>query len=473
MGQEIDNTQFSQHDFTEFRSRLEHETQILSSWVDEGKVANDHLVGGFEVESWLLDSSMLPAPCNDAFIKAFNNSLAVPELAQFNLEFNNTPIPLRELPFTYFYDELTRLWHQAELAANSLSPPASLLMIGTLPTLKLSDLSEQTMSDMKRYHALNEQIMKRRKDKPIHVDIQGKDHLELGSDNVMLEASTTSFQIHTQVPVRNAHHYYNASLAISAAMLALSANSPYVFGKDLWYETRIPLFEQAIDTANHQAPINRVSFGSHFLQHSILECFHENLDHFHILLPILEDHSDTLKHLRLHNGTIWRWNRPLLGFDHEKIPHIRIEHRAMPAGPTIKDMIANAAVFYGLLEFWAQKFMDGHRLPCFNESKNNFYNMAKYGMEVPIEWYGTSTSAQTLILDTLLPQARQGLQQLGIITQDINYFLTIIEERVAKKQTGSEWQRQFISKYNCPMSELTRTYQQFQKTETPVHTWSI
>ena len=473
VGQEIKNTKFTEQDFSIFRSTLESETQVLTSWLDQHILCNEGLVGGFEVESWILNSLFLPAPYNNEFINKFNSTLAVPELARFNLEFNNTPLRLEHSVFTSFYSELIQTWENAKEVATRLNSPSSLLLIGTLPTLRLEDLNEQSMSDMNRYHALNEQIMIRRKEEPLHINIEGKDRLTLGSNNVMLEASTTSFQIHTQVPAKYAHHYYNASLVVSAPMLALSANSPYVFGKELWNETRIPLFEQAIDTANPNAPIKRVSFGSKFLESSIKECFNENLENFYILLPTTDADNGTLKHLRLHNGTIWRWNRPLLGFDENKNPHIRIEHRVMPAGPTISDMVANAAFFYGLSHYWALNLKDGYSLPSFQEVKSNFYTVAKHGWEHKIHWYGESIFPDELILKTLFAQAKIGLEDLNIASKDIEKFLSIIYSRVSAKQTGADWQRKYVAMNKCDMAELTRTYQTLQNTEAPVHTWDF
>lgn len=472
MGQEITNTKFTDQDFSVFRTTLEQETRVLKDWLDQDILCNDGLVGGFEVESWILDSSFLPAPYNSEFIECFNSPLAVPELARFNLEFNNTPQRLEHSVFTKFYNELKQTWENAKEIANRLTFPSSLLLIGTLPTLRLADLNEKSMSDMNRYHALNEQIMIRRKDEPLHINIEGKDRLELGSNNVMLEASTTSFQIHTQVPAKYAHHYYNAALMISAPIVSLTANSPFVFGKDLWNETRIPLFEQAIDTANPNAPIKRVSFGSKFLENSIIECFNENLENFYILLPNADADNGTLMHLRLHNGTIWRWNRPLLGFDENNEPHIRIEHRVIPAGPTIVDMIANAAFFYGLSHYWALNLLDGHSLPTFKETRKNFYIMAKYGLDHTVNWFGKRISPEELILETLLPQAKTGLKYLNVSTDEIEKYLSIVYSRVNTKQTGADWQRKYVALHKCNMAELTSAYQQLQNTEAPVHTWS-
>jgi hypothetical protein len=181
----------------------------------------------------------------------------------------------------------------------------------------------------------------------------GREHLKLDHHDVMLESATTSFQIHIQLPLDIAHHFYNASIIASASMVALCANAPFLFGKDLWDESRIPLFEQSIETGGYDGaahgPIKRVSFGTDYARHSIIECFIENLDHFPVLLPVDSDSpNEAFEHLRLHNGTIWRWNRPLVGFDEDGTPHIRVEHRAPAAGPTTIDSMANAAFYYGV-----------------------------------------------------------------------------------------------------------------------------
>ncbi len=471
MGQEITNTSFSKKDFRIFRSCLKQETKILNEWFEQGVLSNDGLVGGFEIESWILDRALRPAPVNKEFLEHFNSSLASPELASFSLEFNNLPRDLINAVFSDFHTELENTWKQAQDVAKNLSIPSTLLLIGTLPTFQLSSLSKDTMSDMNRYRALNEQIMARRKEKFLHLYIQGNELLELDSGNVMLEATTASFQIHTQVPAQEAHHYYNAALMITAPLVVIAANSPYIFGKNLWNETRIPLFEQSIDTANPAAPIKRVSFGSGYIKESILECFEENLKDFYILLPIIEKDDGTLSHLRLHNGTIWRWNRPLLGFNEQGQPHIRIEHRAIPAGPTFIDMIANAAFFYGLQHYWAQMLKNGHSLPEFNEIKSNFYTAAIHSFDHSIIWFGEHVESVELLRNILLPQAEKGLSMMNISFSDIQKYLSIIAARIENQQTGASWQRKYVALHKCDMTELTRTYQRFQESGAPVHTW--
>jgi hypothetical protein len=471
MGQEINTITFTEKDFSSFNSALIHETEILEDWLKNDKFCNDKFMGGFEIESWILDSSLRPAPVNKEFLEKFKNPLVVPELALFNLEFNNIPHLLEKNFLSIIHSEINTLWLQAQLTAKQLQNPSSLLLIGTLPTLSISDLNENSMSDMKRYHALNTQIMKSRDNKPVHINIKGEDQLEIGNDNVMLEATTTSFQIHTQVPANQAHHYYNSAQIISAPIIAISSNSPFVLGKNLWSETRIPLFEQSIDTANPDAPIKRVSFGKDFLKDSIFECFSENLDNFYILLPTEYKNSKTLKNLRLHNGTIWRWNRPLIGFNENNQPHLRIEHRVMPAGPTIIDMMANAAFYYGLSHYWAQSLLNGYPLPDYNEVNKNFYTAAKYGVHHSLEWYGKTIQPVKLINDILLPQAKEGLKNLDITEDDIEKYISIISARAETKQTGADWQRNYVKKHKCDMHELTHVYKELQNKGSPVHTW--
>lgn len=471
MGQEIKNTNFSKNDFKTFYSCLKQETKILSDWYQQGMLSNDALVGGFEIESWILDSDYRPAPVNKEFLESFNSTLASPELASFSLELNNLPRNLTGTVFSDFLAEIENTWKQAQDVASNLSIPSKLLLIGTLPTFQLSSLSENAMSDMNRYHALNKQIMARRKEKFLHLSIQGNELLELDSGNVMLEATTASFQIHTQVPAKEAHYYYNASLIVTAPLVAVAANSPYIFGKNLWNETRIPLFEQSIDTAEPSETIKRVSFGSGFVKESILECFEENLKDSCILLPIVEKDDGTLSHLRLHNGTIWRWNRPLLGFNERGQPHIRIEHRAIPAGPTFIDMIANVAFYYGLQNYWAHMLKNGYALPEFNITESNFYTAAKHSFDHTINWFGKHIKSVELFQNILLPQAEEGLSMMSISLSDIRKYLTIIAERTENRQTGASWQRKYVATHKCDMVELTRIYHQFQESGAPVHTW--
>ena len=469
MGTEIDSIRFEADAWPQFLKRLKEETALLRRKVHDGAHSDRSAVGGFEIEAWLCDADMNPAPRNTEFLDRFGSDLATMELAKFNFELNNTPHPLTGDAFAKFAAQMHETCRRANETAVEMGLRA--VTVGILPTLKPSDFCLQNMSEMKRYRALNEQIFNERAGRPLLLDIAADhDRLRLRHDSVMLEAAATSFQIHTQVPFERAHHYYNASILASAATVAVSANSPFLFGKRLWHESRIPLFEQAVDSGEKRA---RVSFGSTFARESILECFDENFDDFDILLPILfEDASpDSFAHLRLHNGTIWRWNRPLVGFDDDGTLHFRVEHRVMPAGPSLVDMLANAAFYYGAATTLTKQLEDG-RLPCrFDEAQRNFYAAARRGLEAEVIWNGRTQPVQTLMLETLLPMAHDGLKTLGIAASDIDRYLTIIDARTRSKKNGAAWQLAYADAHGEDMTKLAEAYWKNQQTGAPVHTW--
>ena len=244
MGQEIAGVSFNDRDFERFRQHLRDETRQLESLLSASLSGADKRYAGLELEAWLLDKTMQPAAINDAFLKRLHDPLANAELAKFNIEFNTDPLPLTGDALSRLHRQLQNAWSNASQQAQKLN--AELMMIGILPTLSQDHLNVLNMSDMNRYRALNEQILAAR-GKPVELDISGDDHLKLTHHDVMLESAATSLQLHTQVPLTVAHHFYNASIMASAAMVAVSANSPYLFGHSLWQETRIPLFEQAIE----------------------------------------------------------------------------------------------------------------------------------------------------------------------------------------------------------------------------------
>ncbi len=482
MGQEISFSQFDKSDFDHFYQKLQQETALLKKIISQKAFSTRSPVAGFEIEAWLLDKNLQPAPINEQFLATLKNPLAFEELAKFNIELNSDPTPLAGNVFSRIHKQLQSTWDCTFQHAESLN--SQLLMIGTLPTLKQSELSLANMSNLNRYRALNEQILQSR-GKPINLDIIGKEHLKIAHHDVMLESATTSFQIHIQLPLDFAHHFYNASIMTSAPMVALCANSPFLFGKDLWDESRIPLFEQAIETGGYngaaQGPIRRVSFGTGYARHSILECFTENLEHFPVLLPANLNNSplEAFEHLKLHNGTIWRWNRPLIGFDEDGTPHIRVEHRPPAAGPSTLDSIANAAFFYGLAKNMADEIIEkGISLP-FTQAKDNFYQAARYGLDSHIIWQdGKKHRLQSLLRSELIPRAVLGLKSLGISTCDTEDFLSIILQRVNNKQNGCTWQRQYIKIRSHDLSlsknlkSMTQAYLKYQQSGFPVSEWS-
>jgi len=476
MGEEIRNSQYQPDDFKQFHEKLKTETELVSQWFHDNHFSSASPVAGFELEAWLVDEQFRPSPLNDIFLKQLNDPLASPELASFNVEFNTTPRPLTRHVFSAMHAELVQLWRRSKAVASSLD--IRLAMIGILPTVNDEDLNLANMSKMQRYRALNREVLHLRKGKPLVFDITGEEHLHVVHRNVMLESAATSFQIHIQVSQENAAQVYNTSLILSAPMVAISANSPFLFGKNLWSETRIPVFEQAVAIGGFEAaafgPIRRVTLGSGYVRESLMELFTENIEHYPILLP--EQFSETkehVRHLRLHNGTIWRWNRPLIGFDEDGLPHLRIEHRVVPAGPSIIDTIANAAFYYGVLFGLCAEFNDIESRLKFDKVRDNLYRAARFGMQTQLNWLDNSTISAHELLQQLLSYAKIGWQQLNISEDDQHTYNSIISDRIESGMTGSKWQRAFVSRYGKDFSALLAAYLEHQESGLPVSQWTI
>ncbi len=469
MGQEIADSRFTAADFAEFQHRLDRETVLLSTWLEAGGLRSDQPVGGFELEAWLIGPQGHPAPINEAFLQGLGHPLVVPELSTFNVELNTPPTPLGPGAFAAMHRELAALWRACELEAARHS--ARMLMIGILPTVSQDDLSLANMSSLQRYRALNEQVFRLRGGAPLRLDIHGHDHLQLEHRDVMLEAATTSFQIHLKVDAGQAARAFNCAKMLSAPMVALAANSPYLFGHDLWAETRIPLFEQAVAVGGSDYS-KRVTFGIRYAQDSILECFEANRSRYPVLLPTLLDTPlEQLAHLRLHNGTIWRWNRPLIGFDADGRPHIRIEHRVAPSGPSPRDLVANAAFYFGAMAALLARPTPPEELLPFAAARSNFYAAARAGLTGPARWDGRVGPLDQLCLQQLLPLARQGLERLGVTADESNRWLNLVQARIASGRTGAAWQRTWVARHGADFAGLVQAYRQGQQSDRPVHEW--
>ncbi len=472
MGQEITSSQFGPQDLAEFKARLEAETRLLEQWFKDGLFADGHNVGGFELECCLLDRRGAPAPINQPFLEKFDNPLVVPELATFNLELNSTARSLEGHVFSRMAEELTELWAQCNTTADAMN--ARLGMIGILPTLDAGHLNLRYMTPLNRYRALNEQVFKLRQGRPVLLDIDGREPLQLKHEDVMLESATTSFQIHLQVNEKQASAIYNLSKLLSGPMVAITANSPFLFGHELWDETRIPLFEQSISVGASDLT-KRVSFGIRYVRDSVMENFVANFARYPVLLPrLLDEPVERLAHLRLHNGTIWRWNRPLIGFNAKGQPHLRIEHRVVPAGPSVVDSIANAALYFGLmigLESEAKKLESEID---FLQARRNFYAAARSGLDAELIWSRQrSVGVVNLFRELLLPKARMGLQHLGVDRSEIDRWLGLIQGRLETRQTGARWQRSWVRQHGYNAEGLVQAYLDNQQSGRPVFEWSV
>jgi CBS domain-containing protein len=386
--------------------------------------------------------------------------------------------------------QLSGLLDKARQAAAELS--AEIIMTGILPTLDISDLTLENMTPKPRYFALNE-AMRRLRGSAYEFYIKGADELIIRHESVMVEACNTSFQAHFQVGPEEFASLYNLTQAVAAPVLAASCNSPLLFGRRLWRETRIALFQQSVDHRaaglhlREQAP--RVSFGRRWVDDSVLEIFQEDITRFKVLLSAEIDEDSlavlrakgvpALKALRLHNGTVYRWTRPCYGILDDK-PHLRIENRILPAGPSIVDEVANAAFWFGLLSGLSRVYPDIRRVLEFDTAAENFVSAARQGIRAQFGWPGHAhIPADELILEELLPVARDGLKLKGIDPGDVDRYLGIIEERVRSKRTGAQWQLDSFQSLKGRgtrgerLAAITGAIIENQKTGLPVTRWPL
>ncbi|HRH80080.1 MAG TPA: glutamate--cysteine ligase [Thiobacillaceae bacterium] len=476
MGQEIAKTHFSDGDFALFRTRLATETDALIRLAAAGGIDDPRLIAGFELEAWLLDHAGDPKPANKPFLAALADPLVVPELSLFNVELNGAPVPLQAGALRDLEEELADTWARAQAVAHGMD--TMLAMIGILPTVGEGDMTLGNMTDSNRYVALNEQVLKARQGRPVSIHIDGRDSLRAECPDVMLEAATTSFQIHLQVPEPVSGRYFNAMLAISAPLLAVSVNSPLLFGRRLWQETRIPLFEQSVELGGYaglgEDSVRRVGFGQGYVGDSIVELFAQNERLYPVLLPMSQDAApQTFAHLRLHNGSIWRWVRPLVGFDATGRPHVRIEQRVLPSGPTLIDMMSNMAFCLGLAHALAHSGADLPGMLPFAVARDNFYAAARHGLAATLQWpAGRERPVRALLLEELLPISRSGLERLGVSESEIRRALGVIEARAASGRTGADWQLDRLERVDGDVRRLVADYLENQRSGAPVHEWT-
>ncbi len=472
-----------------FMRKLLRDVHALEKMLDEGMIESDVRRIGAEQEMFLLDSSFHPAPLALKLLEHVDDERLTTELAIFNLEFNLEPLPyggdcLRKMEESI--DEVLQSVRQAAHKENG-----HVVLTGILPSLRKSDLSLDSMTPMPRYRALNDALTRLRGG-DYEFYIKGADEFIVKHDSVMLEACNTSFQVHFQVGPDEFSKLYNIAQAVAGPVMAVACNSPLLFGKRLWHETRIALFQQSIDTrpTRHHLRENnpRVTFGNEWINDSVLEIFREDVARFRLLfaMDIEEDPIDVieaggvpaLKALCLHNSTVYRWNRPCYGILDGK-PHLRIENRVLPSGPTPADEVANAAFWFGLMAGTAGAYPDIREHLAFDEAKNNFFTAARHGLDAPMTWIGgESGTAREVIQSTLIPLAREGLESSGIDSGDIDRYLGMIEERAKRRRTGASWLLESFNELSdsLPMSEklsaLTSAMVKRQTDGQPVHDWA-
>jgi CBS domain-containing protein/gamma-glutamyl:cysteine ligase YbdK (ATP-grasp superfamily) len=445
---------------------------------------------GAEQEMFLIDESLHPAPVGGQVLERAGDERLTTEIARFNLEANLTPRLLGGHCFREMEQELDEVVRLTREAARAFG--ADVLMAGILPTLETSDLTLQNMTQSPRYAELNRALLRMRGGS-FAIHIKGLDELQMTHDNFMMEGCNTSFQIHLQVSPKEFVPLYNMAQAITAPVLAAAVNSPLLLGHRLWQETRLALFQHSADDRSfaHQARSQptRVGFGEGWMKHSVLEMFREQIARFRVIIVgetdddpfamLKRGEAPRLSALRLHNGTIWPWNRPCYGIT-EGRAHLRIENRALPSGPTILDEMGNAAFFLGLMTALPEAYGEIDRLMSFDDAKANFFAAARFGLNAQFVWInGQSYPAATLILDELLPLARRGLEKSGVETEDIDRYLGVIEERVKSGQTGANWMLRSLAAMKDQGTRdirhraLAKTMLWRQQTGEPVHLWPV
>lgn len=488
MGEKNVSSDYGEQDLRAFTHGVLNDLQAIEAMLADGLIEKGVRRIGAEQEMFLVDSSMRPAPLAVELIEAAGDPRLTTEIGKFNLEANPPPLPFSGNCLGKMEAELNDILKVVRLAASVYD--AGVVLAGILPTIQRSDLTLANLTPNPRYHEINRVVTE------LHggdrfIQIKGVDELQLLVRDTSIEFCNTSFQVHLQVDADEISNSYNWAQAIAAPVLSCAVNSPLLLNNRLWNETRIALFQHATDTRSHvhqarrQTP--RVNFGDRWADDSIIEILHEDAVRFRFLLTRAVE-EDSLEELRagripnlhawrLHNGTIWRWNRVCYGITDGK-PGLRIEARFLPAGPSVVDEVANAALFLGLMTALPAEFGDVRKLMPFDTAKQNFYAAARYALRSQIWWIdGKCWPAGELILKELLPIAQSGLDSAGIDGADSQRLLGIVRERIETRKTGSKWMVESVqtmderAKPNVRMRTLTAAMKSNQEGGEPVHRW--
>jgi CBS domain-containing protein len=475
----------------DFMKCLLDDVWALETLLKEGQIESGVQRIGAEQEMVVIEGAYRPAPINLKVLEALNDKDFTTELARFNLEINLPPARFTGDCLSKLEEGLRDRLRRAHEAA--LEFGAEVVLTGILPTMRLSDIQLENMTPIERYHALNEALSRLRRD-AYEFRIAGSDELIVKQDTVMLESCNTSFQVHLQTSPERFALEYNTAQAIAGPTLAAAVNSPLLFGRKLWHETRVAVFQQAVDTRTSsyflQEATSRVSFGRRWVEKSALELFREDIARFRVLLgtknrleapfeKLRKGDVPRLQALSLHNSTVYRWNRPCYGISDGK-PHLRIENRVLPAGPSVLDEVANMAFWLGLMRGLPAAVGDITKTMSFQDARANFIAAARRGLGAQFSWIdGKLIPSQTLILEHLLPIARSGLETAKVEPKDIDRYLGVIEARVRSGQTGSAWILESLAgmegkgTQSQQLCAVTAAIIENQQEGKPVHEWPL
>ena len=493
MGDDVVGATYTREQRQRYREKVRQCLDVFERMLSESGFDVDEQLTGLEIELNLVDADFAPAMVNAAVLDSIADPDYQTELGQYNIELNVSPRPLRgdAVP------ELERLLRSSLNAAETKANAAGghIVMIGILPTVMPQHFHTEWMSANPRYAALNESVFAARGE-DLLIDIQapgGGERVTAYADSIAPESACTSVQLHLQVSPQEFAPAWNAAQSLLGPQLAMGANSPYLFGRQLWAETRTELFLQATDTRavelRNQGVRPRVFFGERWIT-SIFDLFEENVQYFPALLPEVSDEDPVavldaggaprLQELRLHNGTIYRWNRPIYDTV-EGRPHLRIENRVLPAGPTAVDVLANAAFYYGAMRVLTAEDRPVWTKMSFATAEANFTECAARGMAASVYWPGFGElPAEELVLRHLLPLAHEGLEQWGMSAAARERYLGVIEGRCKTGRNGAEWQVSTVQALErrgldrlAAVREMLRYYAQGMHSNEPVHTWDV
>ncbi|WP_329191890.1 MULTISPECIES: glutamate--cysteine ligase [unclassified Streptomyces] len=489
MGRDVPALMFTREDRRRYREKTQSCLDAFARMLREARFDYERPQVGLEIELNLVDGSGEPAMCNSDVLAAIADPAWSTELGRFNLEINLPPRRLADGGPDAWEREIRDALNHAEERAATVG--AHLVMIGILPTLQQKDVGGHALSENPRYQLLNEQVFAARGE-DLRIAIDGVERLRAYADTITPEAACTSVQFHLQVAPDDFAPYWNAAQAIAGIQVALAANAPFLFGKELWRETRIPLFEQATDTRPEEIKVQgvrpRVWFGERWIT-SVFDLFEENQRYFPALLPLCEDEDPhatleagnvpELAELSLHNGTIYRWNRPVYAVAHGK-PHLRVENRVLPAGPTVADILANGAFYFGLTRALVEEERPVWSRMSFSAAEENLHLAARHGIDASLYWPGMGeVPAAELVLRRLLPLAHRGLEATGMDDVWREQLLGVIEQRCVSGRNGATWQSEMFHhlddnlRRHESLRRMTCQYMDFMHMNAPVHTWPV
>jgi len=491
MGDSISTDTYTPRQRSIYRKRLEDELEVFDRHLQDAEFVSQGTIG-LELELNLVDDAMQPARRNQEVLERLSDDYQS-EIGSYNVELNLPPHSIEANGLAELEENLTARLKTVKEAAEAVGTHVA--MIGTLPTVTTEFLEDpRWITNEYRYHGLNNSVMESRGEL-LHQELSRVESFSHDFEDISTESTCTSMQLHLQVAPDRFADAWNASQAIAGVQAAIGANSPLFMGHRLWHESRIPVFEQAIDTRTkeliHQGVRPRVWFGERWIT-SVFDLFEENVRYFSPLIPegrveagkpMMQGNSPGLHYLNLHNGTVWRWNRPIYD-PNGKLSHIRVENRLLPAGPTVKDIIADSAFYYGMVKFLGEQTRPVWSRLSFEQAERNFQAGARDGLTARMKWPTLGMiEVADLITSHLLPQAREGLAMLDVAPESIEEYMGIIEGRATRRQNGAVWQLAALTEAGPgtrpgtpermeALSRVVRQYLKNQETGAPVHTWS-